>query len=438
MLYLRDRMPGRCGPAPPSRSSRCTRSACFAKEHGIVLPAILAAAELTVIHDATPWRERVAPRCDRSISTLALAAVSMLARAVARARRSDARRVPAVHAVQQPAHQQSRSRADGARRRARAGCDCSSGPCTSRPSTGRRTSRSRRASASASFPGFALLVAILALGVAAAPPAAGDQLRHRVRMHRAASVEQLSPAGGHRARRAHAVSAERRRDAGPWRRRRRWLPIRSRARFASPGMAPRLGGATPALCSSPPRCTQHSAHHGVARQRSLFRQAVIDAPRVYRAHFMLGALDFEHKRKRDGEAEYRKALGPVSVRSVPGIRPGGAVSRRGPVRARRFRCIDGPRARSEASRSGTGYSLGACSTKGSYAEAKSEAFESIRVGAEIKDMRRVIVRRRFRRRPQRQRATDARRQSVPSGTSWQSARLRAKGTGPGRPARPGS
>ena len=40
----------------------------------------------------------------------------------------------------------------------------------------------------------------------------------------------------------------------------------------------------------------------------LFHQAVIDAPRDYRAHFMLGAWNFEQKRKREGEAEYRKAL----------------------------------------------------------------------------------------------------------------------------------
>ena len=40
----------------------------------------------------------------------------------------------------------------------------------------------------------------------------------------------------------------------------------------------------------------------------LFRQAVIDSPRAYRAHFMLGAWAFENKRKREGETEYRKAL----------------------------------------------------------------------------------------------------------------------------------
>jgi len=41
---------------------------------------------------------------------------------------------------------------------------------------------------------------------------------------------------------------------------------------------------------------------------TLFRQAVIDSPRAYRAHYMLGAWAFENKRKREGEAEFRKAL----------------------------------------------------------------------------------------------------------------------------------
>jgi tetratricopeptide (TPR) repeat protein len=57
---------------------------------------------------------------------------------------------------------------------------------------------------------------------------------------------------------------------------------------------------------------------GVARSSSrstvwrdndtLFRRAVIDAPDSYRAHYMLGAWHFENRRKREGEAEYRKAL----------------------------------------------------------------------------------------------------------------------------------
>src|SRR4029078_9476274 len=41
---------------------------------------------------------------------------------------------------------------------------------------------------------------------------------------------------------------------------------------------------------------------------TIFNQAVIDAPESYRAHYMLGAWSFEQKRKRIGEAEYRKAM----------------------------------------------------------------------------------------------------------------------------------
>lgn len=40
----------------------------------------------------------------------------------------------------------------------------------------------------------------------------------------------------------------------------------------------------------------------------LFNQAVIDAPLAYRAHYMLGAWDFENHRKSAGEREYRRAL----------------------------------------------------------------------------------------------------------------------------------
>jgi hypothetical protein len=41
---------------------------------------------------------------------------------------------------------------------------------------------------------------------------------------------------------------------------------------------------------------------------TLFRQSVIDAPLAYRAHYMLGAWLFENKRKLEGEREYRRAL----------------------------------------------------------------------------------------------------------------------------------
>src|SRR5262249_52431884 len=41
---------------------------------------------------------------------------------------------------------------------------------------------------------------------------------------------------------------------------------------------------------------------------TLFRQAVIDAPNAYRAHFILCAWALENKRHREGERELRRAL----------------------------------------------------------------------------------------------------------------------------------
>jgi hypothetical protein len=41
---------------------------------------------------------------------------------------------------------------------------------------------------------------------------------------------------------------------------------------------------------------------------TLFHQGVIDAPDSYRAHYILGILLFEQKRRGEGEAHYRRAL----------------------------------------------------------------------------------------------------------------------------------
>jgi hypothetical protein len=59
-LYLRDRMRGDGVLAPRTIAAILLlyAGACFSKEHGVVLPALLVAAELTVIADATPVRER--------------------------------------------------------------------------------------------------------------------------------------------------------------------------------------------------------------------------------------------------------------------------------------------------------------------------------------------------------------------------------------------
>jgi hypothetical protein len=59
LLYVRDRQTGALRPRTAMLVALLYAIACFAKEHGIVLPAILIAAELTIIDDRTPVRERI-------------------------------------------------------------------------------------------------------------------------------------------------------------------------------------------------------------------------------------------------------------------------------------------------------------------------------------------------------------------------------------------
>src|SRR5207248_3816323 len=48
--------------------------ACLAKEHGIMIPGLLVAAELTVIQDARPWRARLAALRPLYLALFAVAA----------------------------------------------------------------------------------------------------------------------------------------------------------------------------------------------------------------------------------------------------------------------------------------------------------------------------------------------------------------------------
>ncbi|HEY9226752.1 MAG TPA: hypothetical protein VIP11_08910, partial [Gemmatimonadaceae bacterium] len=77
LLYVRDRLAGPLRTSTAAWIALLYAVACFAKEHGIVLPAILGAAELTLLLDREPWRERV-PRLRPFYLTLALVAVSFV------------------------------------------------------------------------------------------------------------------------------------------------------------------------------------------------------------------------------------------------------------------------------------------------------------------------------------------------------------------------
>ena len=78
LLYLRARLSGALPAGTIAAVSVLYAIACFSKEHGIVLPALLAAAELTVIPDAASTRDRIR-RLRPFYLTLALIAVCFLA-----------------------------------------------------------------------------------------------------------------------------------------------------------------------------------------------------------------------------------------------------------------------------------------------------------------------------------------------------------------------
>jgi protein O-mannosyl-transferase len=59
VIYVRDRMRGELLPGNAVLVAILYAVACFSKEHAITLPAILIAAELTVIEDSTPPTERI-------------------------------------------------------------------------------------------------------------------------------------------------------------------------------------------------------------------------------------------------------------------------------------------------------------------------------------------------------------------------------------------
>ena len=59
ILYVRDRQSGALQLRTVAIIAVLYTIACLSKEHGIVLPAILVAAELTVIEDTTAWRARM-------------------------------------------------------------------------------------------------------------------------------------------------------------------------------------------------------------------------------------------------------------------------------------------------------------------------------------------------------------------------------------------
>jgi hypothetical protein len=385
-LYLRDRMAGPLRPRTAAAIAGLFAVACFSKEHGIVLPGILLAAELTVISDPAPWRERV--RRDRPFY-LVLTLVAVIAVAVRSSVLSDHslggfqpfipfsglhisnrdRVLTAVSVVPQwvrllywPVHLSSEY-----------------GPPDIPIAQGFSVDQ---------LPGLALLVAIIALAVV---------LRRRqpvvsfgiafVCIALLPSSNFLLPAGIVLAERTlflPSVGAMLVLGAVA-------IPVFDalERRVAPNRMALRFSVAAGALliAAAMYRSIQRTM---VWRDNDrLFHQAVIDSPRAYRAHFMLGALHFELKRKRDGEAEFRKALAlfPYDPFMAYDLAQVYYESARCAPAIPLYRWAFGLRPESPLARGGLAWCL---LNEGAYTEAKAVALRSMHDGSEVRDMRRVI------------------------------------------------
>src|SRR5262249_195136 len=163
-----------------------------------------------------------------------------------------------------------------------------------------------------------------------------------------------------------------------------------RRRFGERREAARVWGAALAIA------VLAGATHSMLRTRvwhdndRLFHQAVIDSPSAYRAHYMVGAWAFENKRRREGETEYRKALNLfpydpfLSFNMAEQYRLVGLCGAALPL----YRWTFGLDAKFPL---GHGMFAWCLLNEGHYAEARVRALDAIRVGADLKWMRRIIA-----------------------------------------------
>jgi protein O-mannosyl-transferase len=391
VLYIRDRQRGDLRLGTAVAIGACYAVACFAKEHGIVLPAILVAAELTVIRGGRSVRALLRDQRLRVFYlSLALVAVAFVAvRSIVlsdhpiggfqpftpfSALRIGAldRMLTAVGVVPEwvrlflwPARLSSEY-----------------GPPAIEIAQGFDISQ---------LPGFLLLGATLALGVV---------LRRRqavisfgiaiVCISLLPSSNFILPAG--------IVLAERT----------LFLPSVGAMLVIGGSLAALLPHVARRLASDPER--RNAGRIAIAAagvvlalglmksvQRTrvwvsnamLFRQAVVDSPDSYRAHYMLGAWYFEKAQKRIGESEYRRALSLfpydpyLAYNAAEQYRAVGMCKPAIPL-YQWSRGLDSNFTFGRAAYAGCLLELG------SYDQARAMALEAIRAGGDLKQARRLI------------------------------------------------
>ena len=308
LLYLRDRLAGPLRPATAAWITLLYAIACFSKEHGVVLIAVLGAAELTVLADDTPLIERV-----RSLRlfylVLALVAVSFVAvRSLVLSDHSLGGFQPFTPFS--TLHISSRDRVLTAVGVVPQWIRLLYWPARLSSEYGPPQIEIAQGLSLTQLPGFTLLIGILALGILLRRrrPVTAFGIAFTV-IAILPSSNFLVPAGIVLAERTLFLAS-----AGAmlilgdvvllvaeWLQRSGADAARSR----------RYVLAARAACAA---LLVTGAVRSSLRTRvwkdgdTLFHQAVLDAPDAYRAHFMLGAWAFYEKRLREGEVEYLKAL----------------------------------------------------------------------------------------------------------------------------------
>ena len=390
VFYLRDRMRGDLQPATAAKIVLCYVIACFSKEHGVVLPALLIAAELTVIDDASRAPSPLLPRGHRlrpfylALALIAVAFVAIRSRVLAdhgiggfepftpfstlHIRNGD-RILTALGVVPEwirlfywPAH-----------------LSVEYGPPDIQIAQGLGLWQ---------LPGLLLLVAILALAVVlrrrqpvisfgiafvciSLLPAsnfiipAGIVLAERTLL--LPSVGAVLVVGGVLVAIAESLRA---RNLDP----QRW----SRTAMAVCAIVLLTG----AVRSAERTMIWHD-------NDTLFHQAVIDSPFAYRAHFMLGAWDFEKKRKRLGEAEFRKALSLFPYDAFLAYNLADQYTRAG-MCGPAIPLYEWSQSVEPRLTLGRGAYAGCLLNENRFDEARAKALQAITLGANVREMRRII------------------------------------------------
>jgi tetratricopeptide (TPR) repeat protein len=303
-LYVRDRMQGgSLSPRTIAAILLLYAAACFSKEHGVVLPALLVAAELTVIADRRPFRERARRLRPFYLGLVVVALVFLAARSRVFAGQgivgfqpfqpfaslhisATDRVLTAIGVVPDwfrllywPAHLSSEY-----------------SPPDTEIAQGASVSQ---------LPGLVLLVAIIALGVTL------RRKKPELSFGIAIAAITLLPSSNFLVT-TGIIIAERT----------LFLPSLGamivlgamlvpamaawRARFAGPvRFAPHLLCGVVLLTGASRSERRATVWHD---NDTLFKAAVVDSPLGYRTHYMLGSWLFQHRHLKEGEAQYKIAL----------------------------------------------------------------------------------------------------------------------------------